>query len=181
MLGASRRDTLNDNGRRLQAFSAENQLALVNTFFSAPSVESHTLAKVQILEKIVTAWIISSRGKDRRRVQNVTMRRPPVPKPESDHTLAAADIRLLGRFALTTVRETKGRWVIYLQRLMASPQLRGVVIERFTPLPPGTDVDGMATAFTEAMLSTATNIIAPRARRCQGPRRWRSSAERVVF
>ena len=41
---------------------------------------------------------------------------------------------------------------------MPSPQLRGAFIERFTPLPHDTDVDGMATAFTEAMLSTAANI-----------------------
>ena len=36
LLGAYGRDTLNDNGGRLLAFSAENQLALVYTFFSAP-------------------------------------------------------------------------------------------------------------------------------------------------
>ena len=35
VLGAYGQDTLNDNGRRLLAFSAENQLALVDTFFSA--------------------------------------------------------------------------------------------------------------------------------------------------
>ena len=36
VLGAYKRDTLKDNGRRLLAFSAENQLALVNTLFSTP-------------------------------------------------------------------------------------------------------------------------------------------------
>ena len=36
VLGAYGRDTLNEYGRRLLAFSSENQLALVNTFFSVP-------------------------------------------------------------------------------------------------------------------------------------------------
>ena len=36
VFGANGRDTLNDNGRRLLAFSAEKQLVLVNMFFSAP-------------------------------------------------------------------------------------------------------------------------------------------------
>ena len=36
VMGAYGRDTLSDNGRRLLAFSAENQLALVKTFFSTP-------------------------------------------------------------------------------------------------------------------------------------------------
>ena len=53
-------------------------------------------------------------------------------------------------------------------------------MERFTPLPPGTNADGMATAPTEAMLSTAANI-APRAKRSQGPRgRWCASEETKV-
>ena len=84
--------------------------------------------------------------------------------------MVAADIRLLGRLLPNRrKRKTKGRRAIDLQHLTASPQLRGAFIERFTPLLPGTNVDGMATAFTQAMLSTAANI-APRAKRCQGPR-----------
>ena len=35
-LGAYGREPLNDNGRRLLAFTAENQLTLVITFFSEP-------------------------------------------------------------------------------------------------------------------------------------------------
>ena len=62
---------------------------------------------------------------------------------------------------------------------MASPQLRGAFIERFNPLPLGTDVDGKATALTETMLSTAANI-APRVQRCQGPRGWCSIKETKV-
>ena len=43
---------------------------------------------------------------------------------------------------LTAARETKGRRTIGFQHLMVSPQLRRAFIERFTPLLPGTDVDG---------------------------------------
>ena len=59
---------------------------------------------------------------------------------------------------LTTSREMKGGRAIDLQHLMACPQPWGAFIQRFNPLPPGTDVGGMATACTEAMQSTAANI-----------------------
>ena len=105
------------------------------------------------------------------------MRRPSLVKPESDHNLVTVDTRLLGRFAPNRrKRETKCRRAIDLQQLMANPQLRGAFIERFTPLPLGIDVDGMATTFAESMLSTAANI-APRAKRSLGPKEWYASEE----
>ena len=84
--------------------------------------------------------------------------------------MTAIDIRLLGSFAPNRrKRETKERGAIDLQQhLMASLQLRRAFIERFTLLPPGTDVVEMATVFAEAILSTATNI-APRAKQ---PMSW---------
>ena len=83
--------------------------------------------------------------------------------------MVTADIRVLGRLAPNRrTRETKGRRAIDLQQLMANPQLRGAFIERFTPLPLGTDVDGMASTFAEAILSTAEKIT-PRAKRSQEP------------
>ena len=43
MLGAYGRDNLNDNGERLLSFSANHELALLNTFFStAKNAISHT-------------------------------------------------------------------------------------------------------------------------------------------
>ena len=73
--------------------------------------------------------------------------------------MVKVDIRLLRRFPVNrSKRDTKGIYMreIYLQQLMANPQLLGVFIERFTPLPPGMDVDGMAMAFTEAMISVTS-------------------------
>ena len=84
-------------------------------------------------------------------------------KPDSEHNLVATGIRLLGRFAPYRLkRAMKGRRVIDLRQLMASPRLRRALTDRTTPLPPGTDGDGMAMVFAEAMLSTAAHIV-PRA------------------
>ena len=78
---------------------------------------------------------ILPRQTDRRHVRNVTVHRPPVAKPESDHKSVAANTRLLGRFTPNhRRRETKGRRAIDLQHLMASLQLRRVFIETFDPL-----------------------------------------------
>ena len=50
------------------------------------------------------------------------------------------------------------------------------LLERFTPLPPGTDVDGMARVFAESMLWTAANVT-PRAKRSGVLAGWRVSEE----
>ena len=64
VMGAYGQGARNDNGRRLLAFSAENQLALVNKFYIAPERGiSYTLQAPKISETIATAWIVSSRGK----------------------------------------------------------------------------------------------------------------------
>ena len=125
-----------------------------------------------------------TRKPDRRLVRNVTVRRPPLVEPESDHNLVPADIRVLERFVpIHRKREMNGRRAIELQQLMANTQLRRTFTERFTSLPPATDVDGMRMMFAEAMLSSAANI-APRAKRSQGPAGWCASeqtkAEKVV-
>ena len=108
---------------------------------------------------------------------NVTARRPSLVKPEADHILVTGDIRLLARYAPDRhTREKKGGRAIDLQQPIANLQLRGTFTERFTPLPPGTDVDGMAMVFAETMLSTAANIV-PRAKRSQGPAGWCASEQ----
>ena len=87
--------------------------------------------------------------------------------------MVAADIRLLRRCAPSRrKRETEIRRAIDLENVMAIPQLLAAFIERFTLLPPDTDIDGMATVFAEKMRSTAANI-APRVERCQGRARKR--------
>ncbi|CAM9442272.1 unnamed protein product, partial [Laminaria digitata] len=94
----------------------ENKLALVNTNFSTPKrgisyFVYQVLSKVQIAGNIVYRLsCIFTRQTDRRLVLNTTVRRHPVAKPELDHNLLAADIRLLGCFAPNRCkREMKGR------------------------------------------------------------------------
>ena len=95
VLCAFGRDTLNDNGRRLLAFSAEKQLALVNTFFSAPKRGiSYTFQSPNLGKDRYRLDYSLTRQSDRRLIQNVTVRRPPLVKQESDHNLVTADVFL---------------------------------------------------------------------------------------
>ena len=90
VLGAYRRDMLSANGRRLQAFSAEKQLALVNTFSVHPRWNFiHIQSSITGKDRYLLDYILTLQT-DRRLVQTVTVRRPPVAKPESDNNLVAA-------------------------------------------------------------------------------------------
>ena len=83
-LGAHGRHTLNDNGRRPLAFSAEKQLALINTFLSAPKTWTLThLPKSKywtIRSSGYRLEYIFTRQTDRRLVRKVTVRRSSVAK-----------------------------------------------------------------------------------------------------
>ena len=105
-LGAYGRNTLNDSGERLLAFSANHGLALLNTFFSTAKNEiSHTFngrGKKRI-DYILT------RQRDRKLVRNVTVHTQPSFLPISGHNIITAHMKLLGRFARNRpVREAQG-------------------------------------------------------------------------
>ena len=115
VLGAYGRDYLNDNGERLLSFSAEHELALLNTFFStAKNAISHTFngrGKKRV-DYILT------RQRDRKLVQDVTVHPQPSFLPISDHNIVTAHVKLLGRFARNRpVREAKRPPPIDRQRL----------------------------------------------------------------
>ena len=115
MLGAYGRDYLNDNGERLLSFSANHEIALLNTFFStAKNAISHTFngrGKKRI-DYILT------RQRDRKLVQDVTVHPQPSFLPISDHNIVTAHVKLLGRFARNRpVREAKRSPPIDRQRL----------------------------------------------------------------
>ena len=106
VLGAYGRDSLNDNGERLLSFSANHELALLNTFFStAKNAISHTFngrGKKRI-DYILT------RQRDRKFVRDVTVHPQPPSLSISDHNIVTAHVKLLGRFARNRpVREAKG-------------------------------------------------------------------------
>ena len=174
------RDTLNEQ-RTASAgiLSKTTTCALVNKFFRAPKLRIS--CPFQCLSRgrgLYRLDFILTRKPHRPLVRNVTVRRPALVKPESDQALGTADIRLLGRFSPNRRKlEIKGRRANALQQPMTNPQLRRAFTGRFIPLPPGTDVDGMAVAFAEAMLSTAANI-APREKCSQGPAGWYASKEK---
>ena len=116
------RDNLNDNGERLLSFSANHELALLNTFFStAKSAISHTFngrGKKRI-DYILT------RQRNRKLVRDVTVHPQPSFLPISDHNIVTAHVKLLGRFARNRpVREAKGPPPIDRRRLMTDPHLR---------------------------------------------------------
>ena len=107
VLGAYGRDTLNDDGERLLPFSANHDLALLNTFFStAKNAISHTFngrGKKRI-DYILT------KQRDRKLVRDVIVH-PNRHSYLSRITSSSQHIhvKLLGRFARNrSVREAKG-------------------------------------------------------------------------
>ena len=179
VLGAYGRDNLNDNGERLLSFSANHELALLNTFFStAKNAISHTFngRGKKCIDYILT------RQRDRKFVRDVTVHPQPSFLPISDHNIVTAHVKLLGRFARNRpVREAKGPPPIDRRRLITDPQLRQQVAtaigDHLRAFPPsGSSVDDVETAFTTAILQTAERIAPPRATRLPG-RGWRGDAQ----
>ena len=115
VLGAFGRDILNDNGERLLSFSANRELALLNTFFStAKNAISQTFNG---RDKKRVDYILT-RQRDRKIVRDVTVHPQPPFLRISDHNIVTAHVKLLGRFARNRpVREAKGPPPIDRQRL----------------------------------------------------------------
>ena len=105
VLGAYGRDNLNDNGERLLSFSANHELALLNTFFcTAKNAISRTF-NGQGKKRID---YILTRQRDRNLVRDVTVHPQPSFLPISDHNVVTAHVKLLGRFVRNRpVREAK--------------------------------------------------------------------------
>ena len=91
---------LNDNGERLLLHETDNKLALLNTFFATLNDGiSYTFQSANSVKGQSRLDYILPRQVDRRHLRNITVRRPPEERHESDHNLVVASIRLLGRFA----------------------------------------------------------------------------------
>ena len=171
VLGAYGRDNLNENGERLLSFSANHELALLNTFFStAKNAISHTFngRGKECIDYILT------RQRDRKFVRDVTVHPQPSFLPISDHNIVTAHVKLLGRFARNRpVREAKGPPPIDRRRLMTDPHLRQQVAtaigDHLRAFPPnGSSADDVESAFTTAILQTAERVAPPRATRLPG-------------
>ena len=178
VLGAYRRDELNNNGKRLLNFATDNKLAVTNTFFSTRKGGiSHTYNGV-----------IGDRAGDFKRIDNILIRqahRPRVhnvevhPQPnrpikaDSDHNMVFAIVNLGGRFAHNRrVRQTPQPRPFDRSQLKTR-FLRERVIRKFVD-----NIDEIAgqrasvaeegREFTEATLGAAHTVL-PEARRT--PRR----------
>ena len=121
ILGAYGRDTLNDNGELLLSFANNHDLALVNTFFSAPkSGVPHTFngrGKKRI-DYIIT------RQRDCKFVRNITVHPQPFFLPISDHNIVSAPVKLLGHFARNRWLRASAKPPVDRRRLVTDPQLR---------------------------------------------------------
>ena len=173
------RDTLNDNDERLLSFSANHELALLNTFFS--TTKNSILHTFNGRGKKRIDYILT-RQRDEKLVRDVTVHPQSSFLPISDHNIVTAHVKLLGRFSRNRpVREAKGPPPIDRRRLTTDPHLRQevatVIGDHLSAFPPsGSSVDDVETAFTITILQTAERVAPPRAPRLPG-RGWRGDAQ----
>ena len=99
VVGAYGRDTRvsDSNGTSLLRFAVDNNLALVNTFFSVPKgCTSRTFNGTRPANRKRIDYIVT-RQPPRKLVQNITVHLQP--RADSDHNIVCARVRLPGRFA----------------------------------------------------------------------------------
>ena len=163
ILGAYGRDTLNDNGELLLSFANNQDLALVNTFFSVPKGGvAHTFngRGKQRIDYILT------RQRGRKFVRNVTVHPHPSFLPISDHNIVSAPVKLLGHFVRTRRLRASAKPPVDRGRLVTDPQLRQEVAtavgRHLRANPPGdSSVDDVEAAFAAAIMRTAELVIPP--------------------
>ena len=178
ILGAYGRDTLNDNGELLLSFANNQDLAIVNTFFSTPEGGvSHTFngrGKKRI-------DYILARQRDRKLVRNVAVHPQPSFLPISDHNIVSAPVKLLGQFARNHRLRVSAKLPVDRRHLVTDPQLRQEVAtgvgRHLRTSPPGdSNVDDVETAFAAAIMRTAELVTPPQERRRPG-RGWSGDAK----
>ena len=169
VIGPYGRDVLNDNGEHLVRTAADAGMAITNTFFSNPKGGQQST----YVSPKGDAWrldYILTRQSDRRLVRKITV--VPVSRAESDHSIVAATIRLLGRFAPNRPKSPANRQPrIDRQKLVNDIDIRRDLARaidnelRESPMPPTGEVDYMVNDFTEKVLKTAIRLLPPPSRR----------------
>ena len=171
---------LNDNGERLLAFAADNELAIVNTHYSTrKGGVSHTFngrGKKRI-------DFILIRQRDLRLVRNVIVHQQPEFLPLSDHNIVSATVRLIGRFAKNRRQVEQASLVdCHLLKTDASlcERLTCSIERKLLSEPPaeprGPNINERVQALSDTILQAAANIV-PRAGRKQRSRGWCGDAE----
>ena len=168
VLGAYRRDELNDDGERLLIHATDNKLALLNTYYATPTRgTSYTFQSPNRVKAQHRLDYILTRQVDGRLVRNVTVRTPPKENAESDHNLVIRNIRLLGRIAPNRPKRViKNQRAIDRPTILADPHLRmnfqeAIAVKLASPLR-GTNVgsvDYMTSLQTETLLSNAADTV----------------------
>ena len=182
VLGAYGRDTLNDNGERLFSYFANHKFALLNTFFS--TAKNKILHTFNGRGKKGIDYILK-RQRDRKLVRDIIVHPQPPFLSISDHNIATAHVKLLGRFARNRpVKEARGLPPIDRRRLTTDPHLRQEVATVIGDhlrgfVPSGNKVDDVQTPFATAILQTAERAAPPRAPRLPG-RGWKRDAQAEV-
>ena len=182
VIGEYGQDVLNNNGERLLTFAEEQRLAVLNTFFRTPKRGiSYTFQSSNAGKGRYRLDYILTRQTDRKLVRNISVRRPPPGKRESDHNLVYGQIRLRGRFAPNRRMRTHAptRRTADLERLMANPELRAMTAQAaspLNPLPTDATATAMAADLSTMLISAAANT-APRERKQHGSHGWCASAE----
>ena len=178
ILGAYGRDTLNDNGELLLSFANNDDLAIVNAFFSTPKGGvSHTF-KGRGKKHI---YYILTRQRDRKLVWNVTVHPQPSFLPISDHNIVSAPVKLLGHFARNRRLRVSAKPPVDRRRLVTDPQLRQEVATavgrhlRANP-PADSNVHDVEAAFAATIIRTAEMVTPPQERRRTGPG-WSGDAQ----
>ena len=102
VLGACRRDELNDNGKRLLTLASDNKLGLTNTFFRGRKVGTfHTFDGINSRVDRKRIDYILTRQAQQFCVYDVKTHPQPPPSTEADsnHNIVYAMVRLSGRTA----------------------------------------------------------------------------------
>ena len=119
-IGGYGRDTLNDNGELLLSFAHNHDLAIVNTFFSAPKGGVSHAFNGRDKKRID---YILTRQRVCKLVRNVTVHPQPSFLPISDHNIVSAPVKLLDHFARSRRLRVSAKSPVDRRRLVTDPQL----------------------------------------------------------
>ena len=178
VLGAYGRDKFNENGKLLLGFAEDNKLALLNTLFCTPkSCVAYTFQSANRSKGHARLDYILTKQADRRPIRCVSVRRPPLEAPESDHNLVYAKFRIPRRSAPNRRKgdSTKKTPKLADLRRLTDPNLRcqvaNVMVNALSPIPDDTCISDIATDMADVILSTAAELV-PRSKRPRGAQGW---------
>ena len=170
ILGTYGRDELNDNGKLLLSFTADNKLTIMNTFFSTrKGGVSHTYngvagSRTSDFKRIDYVLTLQAH---RRRVRNVVVYPQPAfpAKADSDNNMVIATVDLGDRIAHNRAIRAKPKQRWFSRQELQVEMSQWHVVERFLHNlgeqtdQPNTTAPEAAREFTEAILEAAQTVL----------------------